>query len=752
MIELNVRFLRRMYGTEDSDFSVFSVEAADFEGLKKVKQNKYGNFSVSGEFTISDDEIGRVFKVTLEENFSPAYPNSYKLTKLHYEFPKDPELQWKYIEDNDIFPLQIYSEIKKKFKKTDCILDIIIESPEKLKEVKGIGNSRAEVYQRRTLELKEKAILFNEYGDIEGVNSTLINKLINLKARVEDVIEFIKEDPFELIRLAGLSFIVADRFRNHYGYPLNDRNRILHGVSYYLEENFKSTGATYDDIMESSKEIARKLMVDYKELVMLLVEIKEDEVAFKKYKLKIFGKNITTHSLYESELMIYHKMNFLKNEENSQILPEEEWEKNKKEYLSTIEATLSEEQSSFLSKINDKRVNVLLGPGGAGKSWLIDITCNLLKKAKKTYGLYAPTARAAKVMSGYSGQHASTIHRGLLPDYSAKLTNKNDVLIVDEFSMVDSELSKVILSVMGTKTRLIIVGDSDQLQSVGPGNVLFDIVEYLEVPTTRLTKIFRQAEGSKILDYAQDLRDGKFKIVSNGSQTLDEGEIVFINESDDSLKQEIAMNLYKKALKETDSDYENIMLLSPVNKGPSGRTAFNRKVQELVNPQNGKGENDIVFGASLSEEKKRIFRKGDYITVTKNEYEMLTNCDKVTSIINGDLGEVVATHKNNLTFSINESDYEYTIDKSDINGMIDHAWTITIHKSQGGQADIVIIVLPENSYFMLNSNMLYTALTRAKKIVYLIGNFDEINKAAQRKANYTRKTMIQLQSIGPIED
>lgn len=752
MIDVNVRFLRRMYGTEDSDFSVFSVEAADFESLKKVKQNKYGNFSVSGEFTVSDDEIGRVFKVSLEENFSQAYPNSYKLTKIHYEFPKDPDMQWKYIEDNEIFPLAIYSEVKKKFKKDECILDIIIEDTERLKNVKGIGDSRAEVYRRRTLELKEKAILFNEYGEIEGVNSTLINKLVNLRARVEDVIDFIKEDPFELIKLADVSFIVADRFRNHYGYPLNDKNRILHGVSYYLEENFKNTGGTYDDIMESSKEIARKLMVDYKELVMLLVEIKDDEVAFKKYKLKIFGKNITTHSLYESELMIYHKMNFLKNEENAKILSEEEWEKNKKDYLSTLSATLSDEQDSFLSKINDKRVNVLLGPGGAGKSWLIDITCNLLKKAKKTYGLYAPTARAAKVMSGYSGQQASTIHRGLLPDYLAKLTNQNDVLIIDEFSMVDSELAKVILSVMGTKTRLIIVGDSDQLQSVGPGNVLFDIVEYLEVPTTRLTKIFRQAEGSTILEYAQDLRDGNFKISSNGSQTLDKGDIVFINESDDTVKQEIAMNLYKQALKETNSDYENIMLLSPVNKGPSGRTAFNRKVQDIVNPANGKGENDIVFGANVSEDKKRIFRKGDYITVTKNEYEMVSDCDKVTSIINGDLGEVVATHKNKLTFSIADSEYEYTIDKSDITGMIDHAWSITIHKSQGGQADFVIIVLPENSYFMLNSNMLYTALTRAKKIVYLIGNFEEINKAAKRKANLTRKTMIQLQCVGSIEE
>ena len=749
MIEVYVKFVKRMYGTPDGDFSVFSAETVDLEGSKLIKENSYGNFSISGEFSLSDEEIGSVYKVTLEENFTSNYPNSYKLIKLHYEFPKDAKLQWEYLENSDILPLGILIKTKKHFSQKECILDIIVEEPERLQEVSGVGEERSKLYQRKVLELKEKALLFNEYGEIEGVSSKLINKLVNLRPRVEDIIKDISKDPFILIQEAEVGFVVADRFRDFYGFPLNDKNRILHGVSYYLNESFQSTGNTYDGILESSRMIAQKLQVNYKEVINYLADIQNNEEDFRKYQLKIFGKNITTHSLYDSELKIFKSISYMKDEEGAHILPKEEWAKKKEEYLSTLSATLSDEQDEFLDLINEKRISVLLGPGGAGKSWVIDIACNILKSAEKTYGLFAPTARAAKVMSDYTGEPAYTIHRGLLQYYMLKQVAPYDVLIVDEFSMVDSELAKVILSVMGHKTRLIVVGDSDQLQSVGPGNVLFDIVEYLEAPTVRLTKIFRQAEGNKILDYAQALRDGNFKIEGYGHK-IDEGNIVFINENDDNLKQQIALKFYNEFLSKAKGDVEEVMLLSPINKGNAGRTFLNGRVQENVNPQNGKGENDVVFGANLEEEKRRYFRKGDYITVTKNEYEMISDCDTVTSLINGDLGYITNTTPKKITFEV--EDYSYTIDKSEINGFIDHAWTITIHKSQGGQADYVIVVLPENSYFMLNSNMLYTALTRAKSVVYVIGDINELNKAADRKASLARKTMIQLQTIGTIEE
>ena len=293
---------------------------------------------------------------------------------------------------------------------------------------------------------------------------------------------------------------------------------------------------------------------------------------------------------------------------------------------------------------------------------------------------------------------------------------------------------------MGPYTRLIIVGDDFQLQSVGPGNILFDLVEYLDVPTVRLTKIFRQSEGSGILDYANDLRLNTFKLPL--MPKVDKGDIVFISETNNQRQQEIALSLYDKAYDKY--GVENIMLLTPTNKGPSGRGILNKKVQSIIN--GNATPLDVVFGANQDDEdRKTFYRSGDYITVKSNNYNMVTDDDDITEIINGDLGYVQYTTGKELTFEVN--DHYFTIDKSEIHDLIDHAWAITIHKSQGGQANEVIIVLPKNCYFNLNANMLYTAITRAKTKCYVIGDFVGINEAAGKQANFSRKTMIQLKQL-----
>lgn len=742
MLELNVKFVKRLFGDPEGDYSVFSAKTVDSDGARKVSPGRQGTFTIAGNYSLDDSEIESIVRVTIEEDYKSRYPNSYKIVKIHYEFPSDPKLQWEYLENSNIIPTRIVGNIKETFKASDKILDIITETPEQLQMVKGIGEERANLYCRKILSNKDKALLFSEYGDIDGVGSNLIKKMVNMNPKVEETIKAIKKDPFVLIERLGVGFVLADKFRDHYDFPIDDKNRVLHGVSYYLQESFRSTGNTYEGILNSSKEVAMKLMVSYQYVISLLAEIKDSQESLEKYKLKIFGKNITTESLYQAERAIYQKMSEY-SKKDSFIKDENEWNKIKSSYLNKLEQALSDEQDEFLSLINKKQVTVLLGPGGAGKSWVINIACELIKGAGKTYGLFAPTARAANVMKDYVGSEAKTIHRGLLPYSLSAESAPFDVLIVDEFSMVDSELASVILDAMAKNTRLIIVGDSFQLQSVGPGNVLFDLVEYIQVPTVRLTKIFRQSKGSKILDYAQALRDGNFSI-DNEQEIIDEGDVVFINESNDEAKQEIAMKLYSEALSKIDGNYDEIMLLSPLNKGKAGKRILNKRAQEITNP-GGNGRNEVVFGGRMTnEDEKRYFRKNDFITVTKNEYDMIDDEDEVAQIINGDLGHISSATNNSVTFEVDE--HSYTISKSEITDLLDHAWVITIHKSQGGQANDVIIVLPENSYFMLNANMLYTALTRAKVRCYFIGNFKEINKAAERQANYTRKTMIQLQS------
>lgn len=738
--KLVVKFTKRLYGTSDGDFSIFAAELVDPEDYDLISvDRKYGTFSISGNFSLNDDEIGGIYTVTLEEDSTSKYPNSYKLIKLHYELPTDAKSQWAYLRDGNIVPYATYLTIRQTFNKSDKILDIMMDNPDELKKAKGIGDARASLYQRKLLENRDKAVIFAEYGDIEGVGDKIIRFLVDWKPSVADTIKTIKKDPFSLLENANIGFMLADKFRAHYGLPLNDKNRVLHGVSYFLTERFQDTGDTYENIFTAVKMISRKLFVSYEEIVLLLADIQKDTKALCKYKLKIFGRNITTQDLFNAELLIYRKTKHL-IEDKKNIVNPDKWGKIKNELLCNISQQLSEEQDLFLDLINKERVTLLLGPGGSGKSWVINLACEMIQKAGRTYALYAPTARAAHVMSDYVGTEASTIHRGLMPCVAVGDIASEDVLIVDEYSMVDSELAAIILKAMGENTRLIIVGDDFQLQSVGPGNVLFDLVEFIQAPTVKLTKVFRQNKGSKILDYANDLRSGTFKLPP--VSRVDNEDIVFINESNDFKQQEIALSLYKKAYDKYGVD--DIMLLSPTNKGVSGRNALNKKVQAIVNPS--KGPTDVIFGANLDDEdKKTYFKKNDYITVKSNNYNMINDYDEITQIINGDLGEVEYTNKNTLTFKIGK--HPYTIDKSEINELIDHAWAITIHKSQGGQASEVIIVLPKNSYFMLNSNMLYTAITRAKIKCYIIGDFGGINSAAQEQANFSRKTMIQLQAL-----
>lgn len=737
MLKLKVKFIKRLYGTNDSDYSVFSAETVDADGDKLIKVNKYGNFTINGNFNIDEDELGDVFTVTIEEDVAAKYPNSYKFLKIHYEFPTEAKGQWDFLKTSNVMPLITFLAVENAFNKSDKILDIIMKNPLELTKAKGVGESRAKYYQEKIIKNADRAAIFAEYGDIEGVGPSIIKTLVEWKARVTDTIKAINKDPFSLLENPNIGFVIADRFRAHCGLPLNDENRILHGVMYYLEERFQNSGDTYEDIYIAARYASSKLLVSYEEIILLLSKIKDDEKALSKYKIKIFGKNVTINSLFVSELLIYNKTRQMMKDKKVMV-PTDIWAKNKKEYLSKLDSTLSKTQESFLDIINEERITVLLGPGGSGKSWITNIACQLIKKAGLTYGLFAPTARAAHVMSEYTNDNSSTIHRGLMGIANMNEVAPYDVLIIDEYSMVDSELAAIVLKTIGNNTRLIIIGDDFQLQSVGPGNVLFDLVNFIEVPTVKFVDIYRQKEDSGVLDYTNALREGVFNLPDESSR-VDNGDIVFINEFNEKKQRDIAMKLYENAL-ETNKIAE-IMLLSPVNKGLSGRVNLNKEVQNLVNPYNN--SNDMVFGADS--DNKKSFKANDYITVKKNMYDIVDDNKKDNQLINGDLGEIISTTEKLLTFDIDGS--PYTIDKSEVNDLIDHAWATTIHKAQGGQANIVIIVLPPNSCFMLNSNMLYTALTRTKVKCYVIGSFKDMNNSAKTQANFTRKTMIQLQSL-----
>lgn len=753
MVKLKVVFNKKLFSNEEG-FSIFSATPTE-EYKNTLPTNQWGSFSVNGHFYIDDEDLDtRTHTISIEKDVKSKYANSYKMKEIHYEFPTDAKEQWAYAEECHILtPLQLdrlkeagFSEEK------DRILDLFQDKNPRIKKVKGFKDKTISRVVKKISHDKNRFLVYKEFGKVHGVSPGLIQKILTLGPDVKQTIKNIKKNPFLLLKFDRVGFMVADKIRESVGISKFDKDRCFHGIKYYILDNFNSTGNTYADLNVDLPPVSANLEVPVIRLLNYLKDefsIDNGKTLAKNYEIKIFGHYITTKELFDSEKLILAKTRSLLNDKDN-ILPDEEWAKNKEELLKEYKAELSEEQNTFLDLVNSERVLVLVGPGGAGKSWVTRLVCELLIKAQLSYGLYAPTARAARVMSDYTGDSASTIHRGLLkysmtPAYFESNFDENseyvqdDVLIIDEASMVDAEIMSAVYKSMKPGARIILIGDNFQLPSVGPGNVLYDLSNYLKIPTVELTKIFRQTEDSNILNIATNLRQSKF-YVDKELPEMDMGDIKFINSSDNDRIAELGLSYYKDLVGKLDP--ENVMFLSPVNKGVCGKVNLNKEIQKIVNPHKSKNK-EIEFGKSLPEEERTYFRENDYITIKTNNYEAKDTQENTRILINGDLGYVQQANDLNVTVEINGHSFLFVRDK--VNENIEHVWSTTIHKSQGGQADAVIIVIPKNSAWQLSANMLYTAITRARKQCYIIGDFNVMNKSAKKFINYRRKTMLSLQ-------
>lgn len=738
-MEVKVRFTKKVFGN-DEGFSIYGAIPHESD-KNKVKKNKYGNITISGDFSIPETEVGsKYFTATVEEDITSKYDGSYKLIKIAFDFPDSAKDQWSLLEDGGLISMLQANMIRQKFKSSDKILAIIVDNPAALTKVNGIGIKSAEKIKERILKEKSRALIYKEFGSIEGFGPRAIIEVEKMNPSVEESIRNIKADPFILLDIKGIGFAVADRIRFAEGIPVNDRNRCLHGVKHFITDKFKSTGDTYADLNTEVFKLAEALGVNSGDLITHIKNEMAATVPDEKFKLKFFKHYISTQELYNAEQTIYRAVKVSK-EDSLPITTKEKWSKAKMAALEKKGFEVAPEQSDFLDAINDSAFLVLLGPGGSGKSWVTKLGVDLLLEQGLKVGLYAPTAQAARVMKDYIGLPSSTIHRGLLPYIFNNDPGgcPDDVLIVDEASMVDSVLMETILVAKKPGARIILIGDSFQLPSVSPGNVLYDLVNNLKVTTVEFTKVYRQEEGSSVLEYAQDLRDGNFYIDPN-EQIIDKGDIVFVNETDKERIKEDILTRYYSAIRNYGE--EGVMLLTPVNKTEIGRISFNKAIQEKVNKMTP-AKSEVIFGQSSPNESDRVYyREGDYITITKNNYNIETVDKESSMLVNGDIGQISHINRDESVNVLIEGK-EYTFKKTDVRQNIDHRWAITIHKSQGGQAEEVYIVIPKNSWG-ISANMLYTAITRMKQKCYLFGDFNSINRAAKRYENYKRHTILSL--------
>ena len=614
-----------------------------------------------------------------------------------------------------------------------------------LNKTKGIKDYTFNVIKQKVIENFKLADLVEEFRGLFSLS--IIKKLYDKYPSVEKIKEVIRTEPYEcLCRLSGIGFKTADGMllalekeskqckesgKNpilFFGFDLKPSyQRAKACVDYILNEN-ETNGNTYVKVGDLKKQF--EILVP-EAIANLPVILKGDnDVIFDRESLSVCKKET-----YETEKYIAEKI-----KEGLSI--NTKWDCDCSQFRRLEGFDLTPDQCKTSEYMCIYNIVMLVGYGGAGKSSSTQAFVNLLKHYNKSFLLLAPTGRAAKVLTGFTGENAMTIHRGLgyMPPNDWNFNSEHplpyDVVIVDEFSMVDIFLFKHLLEAIDfNRTKLLIIGDDAQIPSVGAGNVLYDLLCYKKIPTITLDKVFRYGKGG-LSTVATDARTQTEYLDKNkkGMQVFGEDQsYIFMPLQQDGIV-DYTVKLYKTLLTKGYS-VEDIAVLSCYNVGDYGVIELNKRLQEAVNPN---PDAKIVFGDSE-------FRLNDIVMNYANDYkavlynEEFLDDKNTTFIANGESGMVDKIEHNSMV-----SNYDGTLiyyDKGKLKN-IRLAYAITTHKSQGGQFKVVILITPRSHTFMLNSNLLYVGISRAKEKCYHLGEIKTVNNALKKKENFDRKTLL----------
>ena len=433
----------------------------------------------------------------------------------------------------------------------------------------------------------------------------------------------------------------------------------------------------------------------------------------------------------------------------------DEWDCDIEKYRTVNGSTLSDEQMGAVANVCKYPISILNGAGGTGKSFSTQAVINMLKDHHKTFRLFSPTGKAAKVLADYTKENATTIHRGLgyTPmgwGYNQEHKIMCDIVIIDEFSMVDIQLFKrVIDAVDFNTTKLLLIGDNAQLPSVSCGNLLHDFMETKLIPTTTLTKVFRYGEGG-LMKVATDVRFCEPYLTSSMKSKMttfgDNKDYTFVDLPSEVIPQNV-VGLYKKLL-EKGYSIDDIQVLTAKNVGDCGTIVLNNMIQKVANPNYGSevfmkvGDTTYFEGDLVIQKVNNYKAELDLQHLSEWEKDMYSASEDVPTafIANGETGIVREIYKSYCIIEFDGVFVKYY--RADMQ-MISLGYSITIHKSQGSSIKIVILCTPQSHIYMLNSNLLYVGLTRMKEGCYHLGALNSINQAVKKKANLTRHTHMQ---------
>ena len=617
--------------------------------------------------------------------------------------------------------------------------------PTKLAQIKGITREKA-------IEISDSFVENWEVWQIVGYldkfgigpqSAETIYKKLGVNA-----IEEIQANPYILVDLVNkVNFNQIDKMALDIGMEYNNEKRIRSGIKHALTlaSNNGHCTVLYENLLKFANDL---LEVKQEEIEDVLINMKA------KKDLVIEERNgeewVYLMPYYKAEKNIAEKLIQLDEYKNIKKIDRFEKELDVFEKKSNIE--LSEEQLEAIRAINDHNVCVITGGPGTGKTTIIRTIIDLYKHNEMKPVLCAPTGRAAKRMTETTGEEAKTLHRvleigSIISDDTQNINTDfqvapidADIIIVDEMSMVDVFLMNYLCKAIYNGTKLVLVGDIDQLPSVGPGNVLRDIIESDTITTITLNKIFRQAAKSKIVVNSHRTNNGENFITKEEAKDNDYLEdFFFIDENNQSKIRYQVISLSGERLKNY-GDYDffkNIQIITPTKKGDLGTKELNHLLQETINPYS-EDKKEKKFGDS-------IFREGDRIMQIKNNYDIYWEkrnpiYETGSGVFNGEFGTIKQINEQEKNIKIQFDDEKVVWYQFNELEQIDLAYAITVHKAQGSEFDVVIMVVGQSAPMLLTRNLLYTGMTRAKKMLIIIGNKNTIDFMIRNADNKRRNT------------
>ncbi len=594
--------------------------------------------------------------------------------------------------------------------------DVIENNPEKLTAIKGISAAKAQAIYKKFMEqmcLKNIIVYFQKFG----VSTNLVVKAYRTFG--DGIINFVNENPFILSGIDGFSFKICDKIREELKFPSDFAPRVCSGVVSTLLNAAYLSGHTYlpkGTLVAQARAILDVGLADVEDAIAQLC-LKEELVVesheeFDAVYLDIFyeaERGIATR-LREMSSVIFET----NRKETEKLLAQAEKE---------MEIILAEAQRDAVFAAFDNSAMVITGGPGTGKTTIINMIINLMKRQGKTIALAAPTGRAAKRMGEVCGMEAKTIHRllentpteGNRVAFGRNERNKLecDVLIVDEMSMVDILLMYHLLNALPRNARLIMVGDSDQLPAVGAGNVLRDIIESECLECVKLTEIFRQAKESMIVVNAHRINRGEMPFCNDP-----DNDFFMVNcQQPEQLCVTIADLCERRIPKAYGVDsISQIQVLTPTRKTLIGVKSLNEILQKRLNPKQQR--------VSEKTSGEYTFRIGDKVMQNKNNYNLewvrIADGEEGQGVFNGDVGFVTDINIPKQTLTVMYDDKKVVYEFADLDEL-ELAYAVTVHKSQGSEFDVVIMPMFDTHRLLRTRNLLYTAITRAKKLVILVG-------------------------------